>query len=193
VAEWLRSGISPGVLESPSIQNVLGVIKGQHAEEAILCPRYRISATREGSHTLSVHPRAPLPLQALISPHKDNDLRAWLLANDGLHPLDLMVLESCHEEAGAERSTWECVGADSYFFDRNLWDHSGQAEDKVWGIQWDDEDEEYDHIAVSNRRIRQQSGEDGNEMEVIHGDKDDEGADGTEEQRGGCGGGRTGI
>ena len=174
-------GIAWGVLESPRIQNVLGVIKGQHAEEAILCPRYLISATREGSHTLSVHPRGPLPLRALIFLHKDDDLRAWLLANDGQHPLDLMVMESCNEEAGAERSTWECVGADSYLFDRNLWDHSGPAEDKVWGIQWDDEDEEYDHIVVSNRRIRQQSGEHGNEMEVIHGDKDDEGAEGTED------------
>ena len=76
-------GIAWGVLVSPSIKNLLGVIKAQRAEEAILSPRYLISATREGSNALSRDPTAPLPFRDLIFLHKDDDLRAWLLANDG--------------------------------------------------------------------------------------------------------------
>ena len=79
------------------------MIKAQRAEEAILCPRYLIGATREGSNPLSLDPTAPLPLRDLIFLHKDDDLRAWLLANDGKHPLHLIVLESCLEEAGDDR------------------------------------------------------------------------------------------
>ena len=103
-------GIAWGVLESPSIKGLHGVIKAQRAEEAILYPRYLIGATREGSNALSLDPTAPLPLQDLIILHKDDDLRAWLLANDGKHPLDLMVLESRLEEAGDDRSTPGPVG-----------------------------------------------------------------------------------
>jgi len=149
-------GIAWGVLESPSIKNLLGVIKAQRAEEAILCHRSLIGATREGSNALSLDPTAPLPLRDLIFLHKDDDLRAWLLANDGKHPLDLMVLESHLEEAGDDSSTPEPVGGRHPFFDRQVWDHSGQAEDIVGGIQWDDEDDEDDHIVVRNRRMRQQ-------------------------------------
>jgi len=97
-------GIAWGVLESPSIKSLPGVIKAQRAEETILCPRYLIGATREGSNALSLDHTAPLPLRDLIFLHKDDDLRAWLLANDGKHPLDLMVLESRLEEAGDNRS-----------------------------------------------------------------------------------------
>jgi len=112
---WWQNGSDQGiawrVLESPSIQNLLGVIKPQRAEEAILCPRYLIGATRECSNALSLDPTAPLPLRDLIFLHKDDDLPVWLLANDGKHPLDLMVLESRPEEAGDDRSTPEPVGS----------------------------------------------------------------------------------
>ena len=110
------------------------MIKAQRAEEAILCPQYLIGATREGSNALSVDPTAPLPLRDLIFLHKDDDLRAWLLANDGKHPLDLMVLELRLEEAGDDRSTPEPVWGRHPFFDRNVWAHSGQEEDIVRGI-----------------------------------------------------------
>jgi len=72
-------------------------------------------------------------------------------------------------------------GADTHFFDRNVWDHSGQAEDIVGGIQWDHEDHEDDHIVVRNRRMRQQSEERWDEMEDMDDDEDDEGADGEED------------
>jgi len=103
-------GIAWGVLESPSIKSLLRVIKTQRAEEAILCARYLIRATREGSNPLSLDTTAPRPLCDFIVPHKDDDLRAWLLANDSKHPLDLMVLKSRHEEAGDDRATPEPVG-----------------------------------------------------------------------------------
>jgi len=174
-------GIAWAVLESPSIKNLLRVIKAQCAEEGILCPRYLIGTTREGSNALSLDPTAPLPLRDLIFLHKDDDLRAWLLANDGKHPQDLMVLESRLEEARHDRSTPERIGGRHPFFDRNVGDHSGQAEDIVGGIQWDDKDDKDDHIVVRNRRMRQQSGERSDEMEDMDYDADDEGADGEEE------------
>jgi len=92
-----------------------------------------------------------------------------------------MVLESRLEEAGDDGSTLEPVGGRHPFFDRNVWDHSGQAEDIVGGIQWDDEDDEDDHIVVKNRRMRQQAGERWDEMEDMADDEDDEGAEGEED------------
>jgi len=70
-----------------------------------------------------------------------------------------MVLESHLENAGDDRLRPKPVGGRHPFFDRNVWDHSGQAEDIVGGIQWDDKDDKDDHIVVRNRRMRQQSGE----------------------------------
>jgi len=134
-------GIAWGVLESPSIKNLLGVIKAQAAKQVILCPGYLIGATREGSNALSLDPTAPLPLRDLVFFLKDSNLRAWLLANDGKHPLDLMVLGSRLEEAGDDRSMMEPVGGRHRFCNRNVWDHSGQAEDIVGRIQWDDQDD----------------------------------------------------
>ena len=109
-------GIAWGVLESPSMKILHGVRKAQRAEEEILCLRYLMGATREGSNPLSVDASAPLPLRDLIFFHKDTDLRAWLLANDGKHPLDLMVLESRLEEAEDDRSTPEHVGGQTPIF-----------------------------------------------------------------------------
>jgi len=121
---WWQNGFKRGrawgVLESASIKDLLGVIKAQLPEEAILCPRYLIGATREGSNALSRDPTATLPLGDLIFLHKDDDLRAWLLANDGKHPLDLLVLESRHEEAGDDRSTPEPVRGRYPVFDRKV-------------------------------------------------------------------------
>jgi len=178
VAQWLRSGNSLGSPRVAKHKKSAQRDKGATPGEVILCPRYLIGATREGSNALSLDPTAPLPLRDLIFLHKDHDLRAWLLANDGKHPLDLMVLESRLEEAGDDRSTPEPVGGRHPFFDRNVWDHSGQAEDIVGGIQWDDENDENDHIVVRNRRMRQQSGEGWDEMEDMDDDEDDEGAEG---------------
>jgi len=157
------------------------MIKVQRAEEAILCPRYLIGATREGSNALSLNPTAPLTLRDLIFLHKDDDLQAWLLAKDGKHPLDLMVLKSLRDKAGDDRLTPEPVGGRHPFFDRNVGDHSGQAEDIVGGIQWDDKDDKDDHIVMRNRRMRQQSRERGDEMEDMDDDQDNEGVEGEED------------
>jgi len=39
-------------------------------------------------------PDDPLPLSQLIILNRHNDIPAWLLANNGDDPVDLMVLES---------------------------------------------------------------------------------------------------
>jgi len=70
-----------------------------------------------------------------------------------------MVLESCLKEAGDDTAMREPVVGRHPFFDSNVWGNSGQAEDIVEGIQWDDQDDLDDHIVVRNRRRRQQSGE----------------------------------
>ena len=76
------------------MEKLLGLIKAQRVEQAIETPRYFIGATGDGSCALRLSPAASLSLRDLIFLNEDNDIRAWLLANDGRHPLDLMVLES---------------------------------------------------------------------------------------------------
>ena len=62
-------------------------------EQAIEKPQYLIGATGDSSCVLRLSRAAPLPLRDLIFLNEDDDNRACLLANDGRHPLDLMVLE----------------------------------------------------------------------------------------------------
>ena len=87
-------GIAWAVLATPSIRDLLRVVRGQDVEEEINCPRYLIGATGEGATKLPQDPEDPLPLRQLIFLNRDDDIRAWLLANNGQDPLDLMVLES---------------------------------------------------------------------------------------------------
>jgi len=87
-------GIVWGVLASPSMQTLLGVLKRQQMEQAIGYPRYLISATGQGASSLRLQPSDPLPLSELIFLYKDDDIWAWLLANPGKDPLDLLVLEA---------------------------------------------------------------------------------------------------
>ena len=63
-------------------------------------PRYLIGATSHGSRSLRRDPRVPLPLSDLIFLHEDDDIRAWLLANqqESKDPLDLLLLESRQDE-----------------------------------------------------------------------------------------------
>ena len=98
------------MVEWPSIKNLLGVIKAQRVAEAILYPQYLIGNTREGSDAVRQDPTAPLPLRDRIFLNKDDDLRAWLVANNGKHPLNLMVLQSHHMEAGDDTSMAEPIG-----------------------------------------------------------------------------------
>ena len=63
-------------------------------EQAIETSRYLIGAPGDGSCALRVVPAAPLPLSDLILLNEDDYIGSLLLANNGRHPVDLMVLES---------------------------------------------------------------------------------------------------
>ena len=73
---------------------MLLVVRGQDVEEEIRCPCYLIGATGEGAAMLRQKPDDPLPLRQLIFLNRNDDIRAWFLANKGHDPLDLMVLKS---------------------------------------------------------------------------------------------------
>ena len=135
------------------------MIKTQPGVEAIRSPPYLIGASHECINALSLDPPAPLHLRDVIFLNNYADLQAWLLANDCKIPLNFIVVASCHEEAGDDSSTPEPVGGRHSCFDRNVWDHSRQAEDIVGGMEWDDDDDtddENDHNIVRNSHIRQQ-------------------------------------
>jgi len=76
------------------MKNLVGVVRGQGVEEEIGCPRYLIGATGEGAVRPRQEPEKPLPLRQLIYLHINNDIVAWLIANNGQDPLDLLVVES---------------------------------------------------------------------------------------------------
>ena len=75
------------------MQKLLGVIKAQHVEQAIETPRYLSGVTGDGSCALRLSPAAPLPLRDLLFLNENDDIRACLHANDGRHPLYLMLPE----------------------------------------------------------------------------------------------------
>ena len=73
-------------------------------------------------------PCEPLPLSELIFLYKDADVRAWLLANPGKDPLDLLILEKCQCSNLGRAETPEPVSGRHPFFDRKTWDRFGSAE-----------------------------------------------------------------
>jgi len=91
-------GIAYGVLTTPSIMDLLRVVRAQDVEEEIRCPRYLIGATGEGAAMLRQKPDDPVPLCKLIFLNRNDDIGVWFLANKGHDPLDLMVLESGRED-----------------------------------------------------------------------------------------------
>jgi hypothetical protein len=124
-------GIAWGVLEKPSIMELLRLLRGQDVEEEIRCPRYLIGATGEGAARLRQEPEDPLPLRQLIFLNRDEDIRAWFLANNGHDPLDLMVMESRPEDGEDLDETPEPPNGRYPFFDRDVWDESAQGEGSV--------------------------------------------------------------
>jgi len=138
-------GIARGVLATASIRDLLRAVRGQDVEEEINCPRYLIGATGEGATRLRQDPEDPLPLRQLIFLNRDDDIRAWFLANNGHDPLDLMVLESRPEDGDDLDETPEPPNGRYPFFDRDVWDEWAGAEDAVRETQeeeeWIDEDE----------------------------------------------------
>jgi len=119
------------------MKNLVGVVRGQRVEEEIGCPRYLIGATGEGAVRLHQEPEKPLPLRQLIFLHSNNDILAWLLANHGQDPLDLLVVESRHKNREDRAQTPEPAKGRYPFLNRNVW------EDAV-GIMQADEDEDED-------------------------------------------------
>ena len=108
------------------MQNLVAAVKVQRVEEEIEYPRYLIGATHQGSQALSRAPADPLPLRELIFLNEDADIQVWLLANDGKHPLDLMVLESRPDDGEGGSPTPEPVDGTYPYFDREVWDRDGQ-------------------------------------------------------------------
>ena len=91
----MGGAIAWGVLASPNLKSLLGILKLQHVEDPMEYPRYLIGATGLGASTLRGQPAEPLPLSELIFLYNDDEIRVWLLANLGEEPLDLLVLEAC--------------------------------------------------------------------------------------------------
>jgi len=121
-------GIAWGVLSTPTIRTLVIVLQNQHVEEPIRSPRYLIGATGHGASMLRRRPSEPLPLSELIFLYKDADVRAWLLANPGKDPLDLLVLEKRQRSNQGRAETPEPVSGRHPFFDRKTWDRFGSAE-----------------------------------------------------------------
>lgn len=111
------------------MKTLLRVLQRQHVEEAIGYPRYLIGATGQGATSLRQKPSDPLPLSELIFLYRDDDIQAWLLANPGKDPLDLLVLES-RQEQGRNRDETPAPASGRYpFFNRKVWDRWGQMDD----------------------------------------------------------------
>ena len=110
---------------------LLGVIKAELVEQATETPRYLIGTTGNASCALRLSPTAPLPLRDLFFLNEDDDIRAWLLANDDRHPLDLRVLESRPDLREEGTPTPEPADRRYQYFDRKIWDRSGQAGDNL--------------------------------------------------------------
>ena len=169
-------GIAWGVLASASMQKLLGVIKAQHVEQAIESPRYLISTTGDGSCALRLSPAAPLPLRDLIFLNEDDDIRAWLLANDGRHPLDLMVLESRPDLREESTPTPEPANGIYRYFDYKVWDRSRQAGENLGSQEEEDNDDDDDNYqdAGSRGRGEKSSSDNVEPDDVGESDEDDE-------------------
>jgi len=76
-------------------------------------------------------PDDPFPLCQLIFLNRNDDIRAWFLANKGQDPMDLMVLESRREDGEDLDATPEPPNGRYPFFDRDVGDESAGGEDSV--------------------------------------------------------------
>jgi len=134
-------GIAWGVLASPNLQCLLGVLKRQQVENPIQYPRYLIGATGQGARALRQPPSDPLPLSELIFLYTHDDIRVWVHANPGKDPLDLLVLESRQDE-GEGRDETPAPGSGGHpFFDCKAWNRWGQWDDIGAGDDNDDDNE----------------------------------------------------
>jgi len=125
------SGIAWGVLTTPSIMDLVPVVRAQDVEEEIQCPRYLIGVTGEGAVMLRQKPDDPLPERQLIFLNRNDDIRAWFLTNKGHDPMDLMVLKSRREDGEDLDETPEPDNRRYLLFDRDIRDKSAGGEDSV--------------------------------------------------------------
>jgi len=86
------------------------------------CPRYLIGATAEGAVRLRPEPEESLPLRPLIFLHSNNDILAWLLANHGQDPLNLLVVESRRKNREDSAETPESAKGRYPFVNCNVWE-----------------------------------------------------------------------
>jgi len=100
-------------------------------EEEIRCPRYLIGATGEAATMLCQKPYDPVPLGQLISLNRNDDIRAWCLANKGHNPLELMVRKSHREDTEVLDETPVTPNGRYPLFDRDVWDESAGGPDSV--------------------------------------------------------------
>jgi len=119
-------------------------------EKEIGCPPYLIGATGEGAVRLPREPEKPLPLRQLIFLHSNNDILAWLLANHGQDPLDLLVVESRRKNR-EDRAQRPAAAKGRYsFLNRNVWDDAvGMMQADEDEDQDEDEDEEEEEWLVA--------------------------------------------
>jgi len=134
------------------MQMLLGVLRRQQMEQAIEYPRYLIGATGQGASSLRRRPSDPLPLSELIFLYNDDDIRAWLLANPGKDPLDLLVLEARSGQDVNQDATPAPASGRYPFFDRKAWER--------WGQMHDTGEEDYNDNESHNHEIS--SHEEGN-------------------------------
>jgi len=102
------------------MKHLVGVVSEQSVGEEIRCPRYLIRATGEGAVRLRHEPEKPLPLRQLIILHSNNDILAWLLANHGQDPFDLLVVESYRKNREDRAQTPEPAKGKYPFLNHNV-------------------------------------------------------------------------
>jgi len=147
------------------MQTLLRVLKRQQMEQAIGYRRYLIGATGQGASSLALQTSDPLPLSELIFLYKDDDIRAWLLANPGKDPIDLFVLEARQGQGGNRDTTPAPLSARYPFFNRKARDRWGQAHDT--GEEEDYSDDEGDNTNISTH---EEGNDDDNDNEKTLGD-----------------------
>jgi len=124
-------GIAWGVLPTPSIRDLLRVVRAHAVEEGIGCPRYLIGATGEGAAMLCQKADDPLPPRQLIFLNRNDDIPAWFVVNKGNDPHDLMVLESRPKDGVDLDETPKPPNGRYPFLDREVWHESAGGEDSV--------------------------------------------------------------
>ena len=112
------------------MRHLLRAIKAQRVEPDVGHLRYLIGVTSHRSRRLRWDPQVPLPLSELIFLNEDDDIRAWLLANqqEDKDPLDLLLLESHQDEGEDPGQTPELVGGTYPFFDQDVWELGGDED-----------------------------------------------------------------